>query len=100
MEPYVIGSTLQAEVMKVGLNTHMIGAGASCSPLASATSLMGMGADTIFMGQSTENLLAVEWVMPTGDILRTGSLGSGLGWFCGDGPGPSLRGIFRGVVGV
>ena len=100
IEPYVIGSTLQAEAMKVGLNTHMIGAGASCSPLASATSLMGMGADTIFMGQSTENLLAVEWVMPTGDILRTGSLGSGLGWFCGDGPGPSLRGIFRGVVGA
>lgn len=64
IEPYVIGSTLQAEAMKVGLNTHMIGAGASCSPLASATSLMGMGADTIFMGQSTENLLAANGLCP------------------------------------
>lgn len=100
IEPYVISATLQAEAMKVGLNTHIIGAGASCSPLAAATSFQGMGPDSIFMGTSPENLLAAEWVMPTGDILRTGSLGSGLGWFCGDGPGPSLRGVFKGVFGA
>ncbi len=100
IEPYVIGATLQAEAMKVGLNTHMIGAGASCSPLAAATSFQGAGPDSIFMGSGPENLLAAEWVMPTGDILRTGSLGSGLGWFSGDGLGPSLRGIFKGVVGA
>jgi len=52
------------------------------------------------MGSGPENLLAAEWVMPTGEILRTGSLGSRLGWFCGDGPGPSLRGIFKGVLGA
>ncbi len=38
IEPYVIGATLQAETMKVGLNTTIIGAGSSCSPLASACS--------------------------------------------------------------
>ena len=38
IEPRVIGSQLQAEAMKLGLNTHIIGAGASCSPLASITS--------------------------------------------------------------
>ena len=96
IEPYVIGATLQAEAMKVGLNTHMIGAGASCSPLAAATSFQGAGPDSIFMGSGPENLLAAEWVMPTGDILRTGSLGSGLGWFSGDGLGPSLRGYIQG----
>ena len=37
--------------------------------------------------------------MPDGEILRTGSLGYGCGWFCGEGPGPSLRGIARGKVG-
>ncbi len=100
IEPHVIGSTLQAEAMKVGLNTHIIGAGASCSPLASATSFQGPGPDSIFMGFSPENLLAAEWVMPTGDILRTGSLSSGIGWFSSDGPGPSLRGIFRGALGA
>jgi glycolate oxidase len=42
------------------------------------------------------NLLAVEWVTPDGEIVRLGSLGSNAEWFCGDGPGPSLRGIIRG----
>ena len=100
IEPYVIGATLQAEAMKLGLNTHITGAGASCSPLAAATSFQGPGPDSIFMGTGPENLLAAEWVMPTGDILRTGSLSSGLGWFCGDGPGPSLRGVFKGALGA
>jgi glycolate oxidase len=99
VEPYVINATLQAEAMKVGLNTHMIGAGASVSPLAAATSFQGPGPDSVFMGNSSQNLLALEWVMPTGEILRTGSFGAGAGWFCGEGPGPSTRGIARGEAG-
>ena len=39
IEPYVVSATLQAEAMKEGLNTHIIGAGASCSPLASAVGM-------------------------------------------------------------
>ena len=31
----------------------------------------------------------MEWVTPEGEIVRTGSLGSGDGWFCSEGPGPS-----------
>ena len=31
--------------------------------------------------------------------MRTGSLGSGDGWFCSEGPGPSVRGICRGTLG-
>ena len=100
IEPGVIGATLQAEAMKVGLNSHIIGAGASCSPLASATSYRGFGPDSIFMGFGDENMLGLEWVMPNGDILRTGSLGCGFGWFCGEGPGPSVRGIIRGIEGA
>ncbi|MDT3698631.1 MAG: FAD-binding oxidoreductase [Thermincola sp.] len=98
IEPYVIGAQLQAEAMKVGLNTHMIGAGAGCSPLASC-SYLGYGPDSIFMGYANENLLGAEWVMPNGEIMRTGSLGSGLGWHYGEGPGPGVRGIFRGALG-
>jgi hypothetical protein len=100
VEPHVIGAILQAEVMKVGLNCHIHGPGSSCSTLASATSLGGMGPSTLSMGGHTENILGVEWVMPTGEILRTGSLGAGLGYFCGEGPGPSLRGIIRGGMGA
>jgi len=100
VEPYVTGAQLQVEAMKKGLNCHIIGAGANFSPLASCTSMQGHGLSGISMGYSARNPLAVEWVLPTGDILSLGSLGSGAGWFCGDGPGPSLRGVMRGMVGA
>jgi len=99
VEPHVIGASLQAEAMKRGLNAHIHGPGASCSCLASATSYGGMGPDGIFLGVGDEIMLGVEWVMPNGEILRTGSLGSGLGWFYGEGPGPSARAIVRGAYG-
>jgi hypothetical protein len=99
IEPGVLGATLQAETMKVGLNTHIPGSGCSCSTLASATSYFGSGPSNLFAGWHYENLLGLEWVMPTGDILRTGSLGSGCGWFCGEGPGPSMKGVCRGFLG-
>jgi len=100
IEPNVIGAVLQAEAMKVGLNIHIIGAGSSCSPLASATSFAGAGPSGMFMGGHGENMLGLEWVMPDGELLRTGSLGAGLGWFCGEGPGPSVRSIIRGGLGT
>lgn len=100
IEPHVIGATLQAEVMKVGLNAHIHGPGCSCSPLASAAAYAGMGPDGIFTGCGDEILLGLEWVLPTGDILRTGALGSGLGWHYGEGPGPGVRGIIRGQYGT
>jgi glycolate oxidase len=46
------------------------------------------------------NLLAWEWVTPTGEIVRGGSAGSGAGWFCGEGPGPGTRGLIRGLFGA
>jgi len=52
------------------------------------------------MAYSARNVLSVEWVLPDGELLRLGSLGSDLGWFTGDGPGPSLRGILRGNAGA
>lgn len=100
IEPYIIGAELQAEAMRVGLNTTIIGAGASCSILAGTSSWAAAGPTGIFMGSLSESLMAAEWVMPDGEIIRTGSLGSGEGWFCGEGPGPSIRGMFRGGLGA
>ncbi|MFB0563598.1 MAG: FAD-binding oxidoreductase [Candidatus Lokiarchaeia archaeon] len=100
VEPYVTCAQLQAEAMKLGLNCHIIGAGSGTSPLASCTSHMGMGWSSISTGYNNRNVLAVEWVLPTGDILRLGTLGMDVGWFCGDGPGPSLRGVMRGWAGA
>lgn len=100
VEPYVCGAELQAEAMKRGLNTHLTAANPGCSPLASATSYGGVGWDSIYMGHGARNLLGVEWVLPDGEVLRLGTPGSGLGWFTADGPGPSLRGIMRGLIGA
>ena len=99
VEPYVIHAQLQAEVLKRGLNINITGAGCSSSIVASACAYAGQGPYAYFMGGNSENLLGMEWVTPEGEIVRTGSLGSGDGWFCGEGPGPSVRGICRGAIG-
>ena len=99
VEPYVIGAQLHAEAIKRGWSCNIIGAGASCSVVAGACAYSGIGAGTIWMGGNAENVLGMEWVTPGGDIVRNGSLGSDDGWFCGEGPGPSVRGIMRGTLG-
>jgi len=98
VEPYVIWAQLQAEAMKVGLNC-LVAASANCSALASNCAYAGMGQGSISMGYGERNVLGVEWVLPTGEILRLGSAGSNAGMFTGDGPGPSMRGIMRGIIG-
>lgn len=49
-------------------------------------------------------MLGVEWVLPSGDLVRMESLGlrdaDRADWFTADGPGPSLRGIMRGFMGA
>ena len=102
IEPYVSGAQLQVEIMKYGLNCHMPGAGPMVSPLASATSMNGPGFTSPSTGHSARNVLAVEWVLPDGEIMRLGSYGlkNNPDWFHGDGPGPSLRGIMRGWAGT
>jgi glycolate oxidase len=99
IEPYAIAAVIQAEAMKVGLTLNIPGVGCSSSTLASTAGWVGFGPTSISMGCSSENMLGAEWVLPNGDVLRTGSLGAGAGWFCGEGPGPSTRAILRGFQG-
>lgn len=99
IEPYAIAAVVQAEAMKVGLNLNIPGVGCSSSTLASTVGWVGFGPTSISMGCGSENMLSAEFVLPNGDILRTGSLGCGSGWFCGEGPGPSTRAILRGFQG-
>jgi glycolate oxidase len=93
VEPYVISSQLQAELMKRGLNCNIKGAGSNTSAI-----LKGHGHMDQTTGGDDRNYLAVEWVTPEGEIIRLGSLGSSGEWFCGDGPGPSLRAMISGTV--
>jgi glycolate oxidase len=100
VESGVIVAQLQAEVMRRGLNVNIIGAGCSTSIVASASAYFGSGPSSYYLGHNSDNLLGQEWVTPGGEIIRTGSLSSDCGWFCGEGPGPSLRAITRGFLGT
>jgi glycolate oxidase len=93
VEPYVISAELQAELFKRGLNFCIKGAGTNCSAM-----LRGHGHMDETTSGDDRNHLAIEWVTPEGDIVRTGALGSSDEWFCGDGPGPSLRSVLTSAV--
>lgn len=100
IEPYVTAGRLQAEAMKVGLTCHIVGAGPSHSPLASATSFLGVGITGASTGANFRNIMGIEWVTPQGEIVRIGSLGGDDDWFSEEGPGPGLRGMIRGLIGA
>jgi len=100
IEPYVRAIDLQTEIVKQGLNCHIVSSGANHSLLASHTAAWGYGVSGAATSFSGRNLLGVEWVLPTGDVVTLGSAGSGCGWFSPDGPGPSMRGIVRGFQGT
>jgi glycolate oxidase len=99
-EPWIIGATAQAEAMKYGLTCNIPGVGCSSSMLANVSGWGGPGPSTVFMGSASENLLCAEWVFPNGDIIISGSAGSGAGWFSDEGPGPGQRALFRGGHGA
>ncbi|WP_416883624.1 FAD-binding oxidoreductase [Marivita sp.] len=98
--PYATAGMIQAEALEHGLTCHIVGAGPSHSPLASATSLFGVGVTGLSTGVNMRNLLAWEWVSPTGEIIRGGSAEGDKGWFAGEGPGPGTRGLIRGLFGA
>lgn len=100
IEPYVRAIDLQTELFKHGLNVHIVSCGANHSILASHTAAWGYGATGSSTSHSARNLMGVEWVLPSGEIVRLGSSGAGAGWFSPDGPGPSLRGVMRGFHGT
>jgi glycolate oxidase len=99
VEPAVRHVQLKPELMKRGLSYPVPSVGPSCSVMAN---FLGKGEHHIQHSTSKNNryLLGYEWVMPTGEILRAGSLANGAGWFCPDGPGPSLAGLVQRGYGV
>jgi glycolate oxidase len=100
IEPFVRAIDLQTEIVKHGLNCHIVSSGANHSLLASHTAAWGYGVSGAATSFSGRNLLGVEWVLPTGEVVTLGSAGSGCGWFSPDGPGSSMRGIVRGFQGT
>jgi hypothetical protein len=98
IEPGVRQVQLKPELLKRGLNYPTASAGPSCSVLAN---FLTSGDHHVQQSNSrcSRYLLGYEWVTPDGEVIRVGSLSTDAGWFCPDGPGPSLRGLARGWSG-
>ncbi len=99
IEPYVTFASLQAEAMKVGCTVPTPPAGAQISALANIQWHGAYGTSWI-AALGAHQLLSFEVVLPNGEILRSGSItqeGSEEDWIWNDGPGPDLRGFFRGA---
>ena len=98
IEPGVRHVQLYPELRKRGFAYTAAAVGPGGSVLANFTSSSGDHHNQHSASRSNRYLLGVEMVLPDGEILRTGSLASG-GWFCPDGPGPSMRGLIKGYFG-
>lgn len=92
-------SQLQAEAWKRGLWVLTPGCGSQASVVAN-TSGHGQGPSGYRLGFAYRRILATEWVLPDGEILNLGSTSIfPRNYFWGEGPGPDLRGLLRGVHG-
>ena len=99
IEPYVNFAACQAEAMKVGCSFPSPPAGAQVSALANIQ-WHGAYGNSWLSALGANQLLSFEVVLPNGELLRSGSVsqsGSEEDWIWNDGPGPDLRGFFRGA---
>ena len=96
IEPYASHAQVQAEAMKQGLYVGTPEAGAHSSSLANHV-YHGMHGTSYRTGYATRGILGMEWVLPTGELVHTGSLAvPGAGYFWGEGPGPDFRSLRKG----
>lgn len=100
VEPYVSVYRLQLEAARHGLYTGRIGVGYSAGVVATECCHHGCQHTMVFTSGYGRNILGIEWVLPTGEVLRMGTGESGGDLFSADGPGFSLRGILRGRTGA
>ncbi len=100
IEPLVTLAQLQGEAYKRGLYIGSPEASAQASAVAGHL-FQGMWGTGYRLGVAYRNILGIEWVLPNGEILRTGSFAQDATCgFWGEGPGPDLRGMLRGYAGA
>jgi glycolate oxidase len=100
VEPFVTVWELQNAAGKVGLYTGKPGVGYTASVISLACCHQEMTISQLYTSGYGRNVLGCEWVLPTGELLNLGTANREGGWFSGDGPGFSLRGILRGRAGA
>jgi glycolate oxidase len=81
IEPYVSHAQLHAEANRRGLYLGAPEAGSQMSSLANHVFQAAWGVSHR-LGMGYRNILSMEWVLPTGEVLTTGSLAhADDGWF-------------------
>ena len=99
IEPYVTYAQLHSEGIKKGLTLGIPMSSSQVSVLANHL-FCGITGMNHWTGYQHKNILSVEMVLPDGEILEIGSRGlPNAGNFWGEGPGPDLRGLLRGLWG-
>jgi glycolate oxidase len=93
VEPGVTRAALAIECFKRGLQYAAASVVGSALVGAVPIGPMAHGYMANRFSDGRRHGLAAEWVTPTGDIIRLGSLSAGGGWFCPTGPGPGLDGL-------
>ena len=99
IEPGVTHAQLNTEAMRRGLISNTTGGGGPTSVIANSL-FLGMGGFVYRLGMD-KTILAAEWVLPTGELLKTGSnavKNAAPFWY--EGTGPDLRGIMRAYLGL
>ena len=100
IEPLCTLAQVQAEAYKRGLYIGSPEASATASAIGGHV-FQGMWGVGYRLGVAYRNILGIEWVLPNGEILRTGSFSQDAdNGFWGEGPGPDLRGMLRGYAGA
>src|SRR4030043_1522570 len=94
----IIYSQLQEEIMKRGMYVVVGGGGSQVSVVAN---MIGDGWSPLSyrICLPHRRILGTELVLPDGELVRLGSLALQDDPFWGEGPGPDLRGILRGLTG-
>ena len=101
LEAYVDYAQLQAEAMKKGLWNGGSPLATTLCKLSSQTSFAGIWQTDLKHGTFTRNIISTKLVLPTGDILITGSdTVSGTNCLWEYGPGPDLLSLVRGSAGT
>ncbi len=100
VEPFVTMYQLLDAAGKVGYYVGKPGVGYTASVISLACCHQEMTISQLYTSGYGRNVLGCEWVLPTGEVLNLGTANREGGWFSGDGPGFSLRGILRGRAGA
>jgi hypothetical protein len=97
LQAFVDYGQLQAETMKKGLWNGGTPLATSSCKLASQAALAGIWQTDLKYGTLSKNILSIKVVLPTGEILLTGSdTVSGVNCVWEYGPGPDLLSMIRG----